>query len=115
MATTINKVVSLVNKQFDQDGNAKKKTVEELQDAMGAWEHYVVSGEVHSILFIQYDNDIIKKVNDIEDEYIAFCSNINKAKELQSKEVEEAKRSQGKIWEMVFEVQELINKKLEEL
>ena len=41
----------------------------ELTEALGDWNIYMVSGEFQQVLFMQYDVKLVERVNDIRDEY----------------------------------------------
>lgn len=115
MATMQNRVVNAANRLNTGDGDAKEKATKELQDAMNDWNAYLSKGDLVQTLFIQCDSELFNKVFEIQESYIASYNDLMRYKELKRAEQEKAIKSSGKIWQKVVEVQELINKRLEEL
>ena len=88
-------------KQNKVASDAFGDSAEQLEKAINDWNNYLASGNLLQTLFLQYDVELFNKVNEIQKKYIAYYKNTERPSE--------------KIWPKVIEVQELINKRLEEL
>lgn len=88
---------------------AREGSADELKKALGDWDNYMASGNLPQTLFLQYDVELFNKVNELQKNYVARYYNIVPSEQVNAMEQEEA------IWPKVIEIQELINKRLEEL
>ena len=64
---------------------------------------------------MQYDSELLSKILDIQESYTKTYDLYVKYEELKKDEREETIESSEKVWQKVVEVQDLINKRLEEL
>ncbi len=102
MATKQNRMIIAV-----EEDDEKK-----LQEALDDWNNYEASGSGLYTLLKQYDTELYSQVWEIYENYIEHFKHY---KELKGAEREKAERSLGETWHKVIGVQELINKRLEEL
>jgi len=103
----------------------------ELTEALDDWSTYMASGEFQQVLFMQYDVEIVKRVNGIKDEYnlarhgmhiapfVGRSDFSEEAKKINVKAIEQRIRKDIDVIirnrEKIAEVQSDINKLLEEL
>lgn len=90
---------------------------EVLKQAVNDWNNYLERGSLEKVLYSQFDAEIVNRVRDIRNDYLNTYSDVVTFKEqLSAVEFGKAARAaEEKIRPMVGEVQELINKRLEEL
>ncbi len=103
-----------------------KRRGQELRDSQNEWDLYISSGTLKQILFLQYDNSIVNGVEEILNKYtkshiffenywtIQDLTDDEKSKKYE-KELDECREVFEQNKAKIMEVQELINKKLEEL
>ena len=115
MAAIQNEVVGAARREHDSIGDAKQQAWTRLKEAMDDWDAYRTKGNLLKSKFLQYDKELFTKVTDITENYIKAYESISKAEELEIAKVENAARDAKQVWPKVIEIQELINKRLEEL
>lgn len=105
IATKSDKVVYVSREYQKSIGTpGEEKAKKEQQDVLHDWHIYAGSGILRQIILIQYDKELVKKVNEIVEHYVESYDATTQGEELAVK-----------TWPIVIEVQELINKRLEEL
>ena len=116
MATKQDKLVAAASRQHTRiGGGTDEEARRELQVAMDDWNAYVTSGDFAQTLLIQYDTDLVKQVEEIRRDYQKsyfyhlYYQQMDEEKLLEAMMVFEKNRTK------IVEVQELINKRLEEL
>lgn len=94
-----------------------EQTRESLNQAVKDWETYVAGDRLEIVLYSQFDEEILNRVREIRVEYlVTYNEVVTWGKELSAREFGEAARAaEEKLRPKVVEVQELINKRLEEL
>ncbi len=114
MAVKRTNLVAAAHGQHPRTDATEEDTKRELQEAADDWNTYVASGDLLQTIFLQYDMELVNKVKGILKDYEkSYISAIyyNQASEkalIESLEVFERNRTK------IIEVQELINKRLEE-
>ena len=95
----------------------KEQEDEVLKQAVNDWTNYVKGDYLEKVLYSQSDAEILNRVREIRNDYLNTYSDVvTYREELSSVEFGEAARAaEEKIRPKVAEVQELINKRLEEL
>lgn len=98
-------------------GKTKEQEQEALQQAENDWENYLKGDYLEKALYSQFDADIVNRVREIRNEYLdTYDIVVSDGGGLSQTEFGRAARAaEEKIRPKVVEVQELINKKLEEL
>jgi hypothetical protein len=115
MAALQNEVVDAARKMQGEVDVNRKQAEARLKKALQNWDAYRAEGNLLKSKFIQSDAELFGKVSAITKDYIRAYENVWKSGELKIAELKEAENDSNKIWPKVMEVQELINKKLEEL
>ena len=94
-----------------------EQTAEALRQDVDDWTTYVSEDHLERVLYSQFDTEIVNKVREIRNEYLDIYNTTVTSKEgLTHKQFGEAARAaEEKLRPKVVEVQELINKRLEEL
>lgn len=117
MAAKLDKLVAAAYRQLNRIGGTEEEARRELQLAIDDWNTYLAGGDFAQTLFMQYDAELRNKIEDIRKDYqksafvVIYYFQISKdaAKLLEAVKVLEKNKAR------VTEVQELINKRLEEL
>ena len=116
MAAKQDKLVAAASKQHTSIiGVTNDEAKRELQIAIEDWNAYVTSGDFAQTLLIQYDTDLVNQVEEIRKDYQTsyfyhlYYQQMDAEKLLEAMKVFERNRTK------IVEVQELINKRLEEL
>jgi len=97
---------------LDMTEDEVNKQLKESADDINA---YLASGEFRMTLFMQYDKDLIDKVEEIIKDYRSSYIDAIYHKELKARELGEAMKVLEKNKARIIETQSLINKRLEEL
>lgn len=116
MAAKQDKLAAAAYRQLNRIGVTEEQARAELQSAMDDWNTYVSSGDFARTLFMQYDAELVNKIEGIRKDYqesnfVALYFQIVK----DAVKLSEAMKIIEKNKARIFEVQEIINKKLEEL
>jgi len=90
-------------------------TEKEQQRALEDWRDYMTSGEFLLTLYLQYDEELKKRVEEIEGDYLLLFEYALDYKNLKTEELKAFREISRNIKNKIPEVQELINKRLEEL
>ena len=116
MANKQDNLVAAASRQHTRIGGGTGEEAErELQDAADDWNAYLASGDFAQTLLIQYDTDPVNQVEEIRKDYQKsyfyhlYYQQMDEEKLLEAMKVFEKNRTK------IVEVQELINKRLEEL
>ncbi len=132
MATKQDKLVTASSTYLDLFGSSDREEIKEkgkeLRDARNDWNTYLASGILKQILFLQYDEEVVSKVEEILKDYdkaYVFFENYwdrdldevfdNDLWKLRETELGEQRKVFERNRNKIIEVQELINKRLEEL
>ncbi len=115
MAVKLEKLVASAQRKHTRFGGTEEEVEKELQKAVGDWNAYLANGGIAQTLFIQYDPELVNRVEKIRKDYQQSYFDHIHIQNLDAKEAKEAfhvfKRNEARI----IEVQELINKRLGEL
>jgi len=116
MATKLEKLAKQ-GKSFTVPISTKEQEEEALRQAKNDWGNYMAGDYLEKVLYSQADADIVNRVREIRNEYLdTYDEVVTYGKELSPTEFGKASRAaEEKIRPKVIEVQELINKRLEEL
>lgn len=115
MATKQDKAVSAAHKLHTRFGMTEEEAKKELQKSADDVNTYIESGNFTQTLFMQYDKELVGKVEEIIRDYrTSFIFAID-YKSLKAKELGEAMEVFERNKNRIVEIQELINKRLEEL
>ncbi len=114
MAARLDKLV--INSKFpfilstitEDAENMNAQALKDLRD-------YMTSEDFLLIRYLQYDTELVKLVDEIEDNYMALFVFTLGVKSLKSEGLQELMKISQKIKKLIPRVQELINKRLEEL
>jgi len=115
MANKQDKLVAAASRQHTRIGGTNEEAKGELQAAIEDWNAYVVSGDFAQTVLIQYDTDLVNQTEEIRQDYQKsyfyhlYYQQMDAEKLLEAMKVFERNRTK------IVEVQELINKRLEEL
>lgn len=132
MATKQDKLVTASSIYFDLFGSSDREEIKEkgkeLRDARNDWNTYLASGILKQILFLQYDEEVVSKVEEILKDYdkaYVFFENYwdrdldedldSDLWKLRETELGEQRKVFERNRNKIIEVQEIINKRLEEL
>jgi hypothetical protein len=117
MASKLDKLVAISSRQnIIMIGGTEEEAKRELQLAIEDWNTYLASGNFTQTLFTQYDAELVKKIESVREDYqasalIALLFPVSKDVKTLIEAVKTLKKNLAKI----IEIQELINKRLEEL
>ncbi len=110
MATKLQTLVTNTQLPHNQSVITEKE-----QRALEDWRDYVTSGELLPTLYLQYDEELKKRVEAIEDDYMLLFEYALNYRSLKSDDLSEFRKISQNIKNKILEVQELINKRLEKL
>jgi hypothetical protein len=114
MATKLDSIVSLLQPRVLTAGE-KNKQEETLKRNLSDFNDYVSSGDFQKTLFMQWDSEIINKVQAIEKDYLISYFILADHNYSNAEEMKQAIRVSEINKNRIIEVQEIINKRLEEL
>jgi hypothetical protein len=115
MANKQDKLVAAASRQHTRIGGTDEEAKRELQEAAEDWNAYVRSGDFAQTLLIQYDTDLVNKVEEIRKDYQKSYFYHLHLQQIDIEKLSEAMEIFEKNRNKIVEVQELINKRLEEL
>jgi len=115
MATKQDRVVASAHKLHTRFGMTKEEAEEELQKNTDDVNAYLASGDFQQTLYMQYDKELIDKVDEIIRDYRGSYIDAIYYKDLKATELGKAMEVFERNKARIIEVQELINKRLEEL
>ena len=119
MASKQDKLVAAAMRQHTRFGGTDEEVKRELQCAVDDWNAYLASGDFAQTLLIQYDTDLVNQAEEIRKDYQeSYFYQLYYKLYYEQNKPEELKKAMG-VFERnrtrIVEVQELINKRLEEL
>jgi hypothetical protein len=116
MATKLEKLAKQ-GKSFTVPAKTAAQEKEALDKAVEDWNSYVTGDYLEKVLYSQFDVEIVNRVREIRNEYLdTYDDVVTYREELSPSEFGEAARAaEEKLRPKVAEIQELINKQLEEL
>ena len=115
MVVKQDRVVSSAHKLHTRFGMTEEEAKKQLQENVDDVNMYVASGDFNQILFMQYDRELIDKVEEIMRDYRSSFYDAINFKDLKSVKIGEAMEVFERNKTRIIEVQELISKRLEEL
>ena len=124
MACKYEKLVDTARKLSNSSDITYEKTEKLLEEAIDEDTIHMASGNLQQILNIQYDTEIITRVNSIRDTYLLLVEYAPDYENLETMGINDFLRTKGlkdfreisgNVKNKILEVQELINKRLEEL
>jgi hypothetical protein len=116
MATKLEKLAKQ-GKSFTVPNKTREQEKEALDKAEKDWNNYMAEDYLEKVLYSQFDAEIVNRVREIRNKYLdTYDAVVTYEKELSATEFGKAARAaEEEIRPKVAEVQELINKRLEEL
>ncbi len=116
MAAKQERMVDATRSWYGPIGTAQKEeTKKELQEAVDDWRDYGRKGDFLQTLFLQYDPELRELVERIASKYLLLREYALDYKNLRPEQLKEFRELSQEIKNRIPEVQELINKRLEEL
>jgi len=115
MATKQDRLVSWAHRQHTRFGITEEEAKNQLQAAAEDWNTYIAGGDFTETLFLQYDTELVKRVDEILKDYRESYIDAIYYKDLKATELGKAMEVFERNKTRTIEVQELINKRLEEL
>ena len=106
MAAMLNRAISIADGLKTLTSEDKARAEEELEKAGKDWNDYFAS-RFNNVIFIQSDEELFNKVREIKGNYVTLLEDFMQQRT--------TVKTQREIWPMVLELQELLNKRLEEL
>ncbi len=110
IAAKLGRVVAAVYKLPTKSGIIPEEEAKELKEAQTDWNTHVASGDLRQTLSLQYDAELEIKTKEILGDFFVTVYRV-----LDETKLEEAKKVLERNRTRIVEVQELINKRLEEL
>jgi len=115
MGNKQDKLVSAAHRQLVVIGGTEEERKKELQGAVDDWNDYMASGDYGQTLFMQYDIELINKAVEILKDYQESYFSAVYYKQASAEELKKSMKVFERNKVRIIEVQELINKRLEEL
>jgi len=115
MAAKQDRVAHSAHRLHTRFGMTEEEARKELQQNLDDINAYLASGNFQETLFLQDDEELVKKVDEITRDYHASYIDAILFKDLKAKELGEAMKVFEKNKVSIIETQSLINKRLEEL
>jgi hypothetical protein len=110
MASKLERVVAAAYKLPTKSGTILEEEAKELIEAQTDWNTHVASGDLRQTLFLQSNAELVIKTKEILGDFLVTAHRV-----LDERKIEEAKEVLERNKTRIIEVQELINKRLEEL
>jgi len=116
MATKLQILVTTTTQlQHNRSDSTEEEVNKEPQRAVDAYTEYMTSGDFLSPLYIQYDEELLELVKEIENGYLLSFDYALQFKQLKPEENREFRHTLQNTKDKIPKVQEVINKRLEEL
>ena len=116
MANKQDKLVAAASRQHTRiGGGTGEEAKKELQDAADDWNVYLTSGDFAQALLMQYDTNLVNQAKEIREDYQRSFFYHLYYQQMDEEKLSEAMKIIEKNLNKIVEVQELINKRLEEL
>ena len=115
MAVKLEELVASAQRTHTRFGGTQEEVEKKLHEAVDDWNAYLANGGMAQTLFIQYDTELVNRVEEIRKDYQqAYFHNLN-FRDSNAEDMKEAFNIFGKNKARIIEAQALINRKLEEL
>jgi hypothetical protein len=115
MAVKQDKLVAAASRKHTRMGGTADEARKELREAIDDWNIYLSSGGLAYTIFIQYESDLIRKVEEIRTDYQRSYFYHLYYQQMDEEKLSEAMKVFENNKNKIIEVQEIINKRLEEL
>ncbi len=115
MAVKLDNLVASAQRTHTRMGGTDEEAQKELQEAANDWNSYLKNGGLTQTLFMQYDPELVNRVEEIRKDYQQSYFYHIHFERADSKNLLEAMKVFERNKARIIEVQELINKRLEEL
>ena len=115
MAVKLEDLVASAQRTHTRFGGTQEEVEKKLHKAVDDWNAYLANGGMAQTLFIQYDTELVNRVEEIRKDYQqAYFHNLN-FRDSNAEDMKEAFNIFKKNKARIIEAQALINGKLEEL
>jgi len=115
MAVKLEDLVASSQRTHTRFGGTQEEADKKLHKAVDDWNAYLANGGIAQTLFIQYDTELVNRVEEIRKDYQqAYFHNLN-FRDSNAEDMKEAFNIFEKNKARIIEAQALINRKLEEL
>jgi len=115
MAVKLEDLVASAQRTHTRFGGTQEEVEKKLHKAVDDWNAYLANGGMAQTLFIQYDTELVNRVEEIRKDYQqAYFHNLN-FRDSNAEDMKEAFNIFEKNKARIIEAQALINKRLEEL
>jgi len=115
MAVKLDDLVASAQRTHTRLGGTQEEVEEKLHKAVDDWNTYLANGGMAQTLFIQYDTELVNRVEEIRKDYQqAYFHNLN-FRDSNAEDMKEAFNIFEKNKARIIKAQALINRKLEEL
>ena len=115
MAVKLEDLVASAQRTHTRIGGTQEEVEKKLHEAVDDWNAYLANGGMAQTLFIQYDTELVNRVEEIRKDYQqAYFHNLN-FRDSNAENMKEAFNIFEKNKARIIEAQALINRKLEEL
>ena len=115
MAVKLEDLVASAQRTHTRFGGTQEEADKKLHKAVDDWNAYLANGGIAQTLFIQYDTELVNRVEEIRKDYQqAYFHNLN-FRDSNAEDMKKAFNIFEKNKARIIEAQALINRKLEEL
>ena len=115
MAVKLEDLVASAQRTHTRFGGTQEEADKKLHKAVDDWNAYLANGSMAQTLFIQYDTELVNRVEEIRKDYQqAYFHNLN-FRDSNAEDMKKAFNIFEKNKARIIEAQALINRKLEEL
>ncbi len=115
MAVKLEDLVASAQRTHTRFGGTQEEADKKLRKAVDDWNAYLANGGMAQTLFIQYDTELVNRVEEIRKDYQqAYFHNLN-FRDSNAEDMKKAFNIFKKNEASIIEAQALINRKLEEL
>ncbi len=115
MAVKLEDLVASAQRTHTRFGGTQEEVEKKLHKAVDDWNAYLANGGMAQTLFIQYDTELVNRVEEIRKDYQqAYFHNLN-FRDSNAEDMKKAFNIFEKNKARIIEAQALINRKLEEL
>ena len=115
MAVKLEDLVASAQRTHTRFGGTQEEADKKLHKAVDDWNAYLANGGMAQTLFIQYDTELVNRVEEIRKDYQqAYFHNLN-FRDSNAEDMKKAFNIFKKNKARIIEAQALINRKLEEL
>jgi len=115
MAVKLEDLVASAQRTHTRFGGTQEEVEKKLHEAVDDWNAYLANGGMAQTLFIQYDTELVNRVEEIRKDYQqAYFHNLN-FRDSNAEDMKEAFNIFAKNKARIIEAQALINERLEKL